>query len=103
MNNELINIETNELDIEVSKKIAEFEKQVKEIKEKEDELKSLILEEMERKEIIKIENEDLIISYVSSTDREKFDSKKLKEDNQELYDQYITMVPVKASIRIKVK
>ena len=103
MNNELISIETNELDIEVSKKIAEFEKQVKEIKEKEDELKSLILEEMERKGIIKIENEDLIISYVSSTDREKFDSKKLKEDNQELYDQYITMVPVKASIRIKVK
>jgi len=116
MNNDLIETIINEvddatgevtelrhfLDFETSKKIREFEKQVKLIKEQEDILKKRILEEMERKHIIKLESSELLISYIAPTDRETFDSKKFKQDHQDLYDEYVSMTPVKSSIRIKV-
>lgn len=91
------------LNPEISDKIAEFEKKIKKLKEQEDLLKQSILEEMEAKGIVKIENDDLLISYIAPTDRETFDSKKLREDNPDLYDEYIKISKVKASIRIKVK
>lgn len=102
---ELIKVENglSILDEEASKKIAEFERQIKEIKAKEDEIKQAILEEMEAKNIIKIDTEDLMISYVAPSDRETFDSKAFKEEHQDLYDEYVKMTPVKSSIRIKVK
>ena len=91
------------LDGTTAKHIAEFEKMAKEIKVKEDELKKAILAEMESKGIIKLETDELTISYVASTDRETFDSKKLRADNPDLYDEYIRMSTVKSSIRIKLK
>ena len=86
-----------------SRLIADFETRIKELKEQEDELKSRILSEMEEKGIVKLETDDLVVSYIASTDREDFDKKKFKEDNQDLYDEYVKMTPVKSSIRIKVK
>lgn len=102
---ELIKIENEKaiLNLETSKQIAKFEKSIKEIKEKEDELKQLILEEMESKELLGIETDDLKISYVAPTDRETFDSKRFREDYSALYDDYVKLTPVKSSIRIKVK
>ena len=91
------------LNPEISDKIAEFERNIKKLKEQEDLLKQSILEEMEAKGIVKIENDDLLISYIAPTDRETFDSKKLREDNPDLYDEYIKISKVKASIRVKVK
>ncbi len=87
----------------ISKQIAEFEKQAKAIKEAEDKLKAAILAEMETQGIIKLDTEDLTISYVSETYRESFDSKALKAEDEELYNKYIKLSPVKSSIRIKVK
>lgn len=102
---ELINVygEAAILDGTTAKHIAEFEKMAKEIKAKEDELKKAILTEMESKGIIKLETDELTISYVAATDRETFDSKKLRADNPDLYDEYIRMSTVKPSIRIKLK
>ena len=91
------------LDGTTAKHIAEFEKMAKEIKAKEDELKKAILTEMESKGIIKLETDELTISYVAATDRETFDSKKLRADNPDLYDEYIKISTVKPSVRIKLK
>lgn len=102
---ELIKVE-NEigiLDTEVSKKVAEFEKAIKEIKEKEEELKQNILSEMESKNILKLETDDLTITYIAPAERETFDSKKIREENSDLYDEYVKFSPVKSSIRVKVK
>lgn len=102
---ELIKVE-NEigiLDTEVSKKVAEFEKALKEIKEKEEKLKQNILSEMESKNILKLETDDLTITYIAPAERETFDSKKFREENSDLYDEYVKFSPVKSSIRIKVK
>lgn len=103
--NELITITdgTALLNADTSAKIAEFERKLKEIKEAEDELKKNILKEMESKGIKKIETEEMVISYVASTDREKFDTERFKFDHADMYDEYVKMSPVKASVRIKLK
>lgn len=102
---ELIKIENDIaiLDVETANKIAEFERQLKTIKEQEDLLKQSILKEMEDKELLSIETDNLKISYVAPSDRETFDSKAFRIEHQDLYDEYVNMTPVKSSIRIKVK
>ena len=76
---------------------------MKEIKEAEDALKAAILEEMESKNILSIKTNDMTITYVAPSDRETFDSKKLREEKPDLYDEYVKISPVKSSIRIKLK
>ena len=88
---------------EIATKIVEFEKMAKEIKEKEDEIKKAILEEMENKGIVKVENDDFVISYIAPTDRETFDTKSFREAHADLYDEFIKLTPVKSTIRIKLK
>jgi len=91
------------LDAQTAVRIAEFERKMKEIKEAEDELKAAILEEMEEKNILKIQTDEMTISFVAGTERETLDSKQLKADHPDLYDSYIKLAPVKPSIRIKLK
>lgn len=102
---ELIKIENGIgiLNAEVSKNIAKFEKALKEIKEKKEELKQSILSEMESKNILKLETDSLTVTYIAPAERETFDSKRFREDNPDLYDEYVKFSPVKSSIRVKVK
>ena len=90
------------LNPEVSYKLAEFERMVKEVKEKQDELKQKILYEMESKGIVSIKTPELTISYVAPTSRETFDSKTFRKDHPDLYDEYVNINLVKASVRMKV-
>lgn len=103
--NELITINGNLaiLDGATAQKVAEFEKLAKEVKEKEDELKKAILAEMESKGIIKLDTDDLTITYVAATDRETLDSKTLRTELPDIYDAYVKISPVKSSIRVKLK
>lgn len=87
----------------VQNQIVEFEKQAKAVKEAQEKLKEAILKEMEEKGIIKLDSEELTITYIAPTYSEKFDSKALKADNEELYNKYIKLSKVKSSVRIKVK
>lgn len=102
---ELIKVESGTaiLDAEAVRKIAEFEDAMKKLKQAEDKLKTDILAEMEEKGILKIENETMTISYIGATGREMFNSKKFRADNPDLYDEYCKIIPVKPSIRIKIK
>lgn len=102
---ELIKVEDGMtvLDMEAQRQIVAFERQMAEIKAKEEELRRRIIEEMEAKRIIKIDSEDLSITYKASYDREKFSAKRLKQDHPDIYDEYITITTVKPSILIKVK
>ena len=100
---ELIKVEDGMtiLDMEAQRQIVAFELQMKAIKAKEDELRRRIIEEMEAKRIIKLESEDLSITYKAAYDREKFSAKRLKQDHPDLYDEYVTITTVKPSILIK--
>lgn len=83
--------------------LAEFEREAKAIEEKQKALKKRILDEMEKHGIIKIETDDLTITYVAPTTREAFDGKAFKADNPSLYDEYVKIGKVAPSVRIKVK
>ena len=102
---ELIKIEngTPILRAETASQIAEFERMVKSIEEQEKALKSAILAEMEDKGILKVETEDVVITYVTPSDRERFDTKTFRAENPLVYDEYVTMSHVRASVRVKVK
>lgn len=91
------------LNASVAVQIADFEKQMKVLKEKEDALKQQILKEMEQKNILRMENDALSITYVAPTTRETFDAKSLREELPDIYDAYAKIANVKASVRIKVK
>lgn len=91
------------LDPETAAKIAEFERMAKEVKAKEDELKKQIITEMEAKGILKLDTGALTISYVAPTEKEMLDTKALREEMPDVFDSYIKFVPVKSSIRIRVK
>lgn len=92
-----------ELNTEVAHRIAEFEKEIKDLKKKEEELKERIKEAMEENGVIKLENDVLIVSYVAEYEKETLDTTKLKKELPEIYDGYIKMSKVKASVRIKAK
>lgn len=101
----IINFENNTplLVPEVAEKLAEFERMAKEVKAKQDELKQKILDEMEANNILKIDTEQLTITYVAPTTRETFNAKTFRSEYPELYDEYVSISPVKASICMKVK
>ena len=104
--NNLIKIDNNGvavLDGNVTKQIADFETQIKELKKQEDDLKSSILEAMKANGVIKIDNDHLAINYVAGHDQERFDTKAFKAENKMIYDEYVKIVHVKDSVRIKVK
>lgn len=102
---ELIKIENciASLDVETGFKLAEMERVIKTLSEQRDALKERILCEMEEKNIRKIETDDVVITYKDSYDRESFQSKQFRADHADLYDSYVRMTPVKASVSIKVK
>lgn len=102
---ELIKVENciASLDADTGFKLAEMERVIKTLTEQRDSLKERILQEMEAKNVRKIETDDVIITYKDSYDRESFQSKQFRSEHADLYDSYIKMTPVKASVSIKVK
>lgn len=99
---DLMIVKDGQLTTEAVQMIVDLEKKAKEIKEAQDLLKAKLLAAMEENGVKKIESDELTITYVAPTDRETFDSKKLREDNPDLYDEYIKISKVKASVRVKV-
>lgn len=83
--------------------IVEIEKQIKDLKALQDSYKENLLKEMEENNVLKVDTEKLLISYVAPSTRETLDSKKLKEDLPDIYDLYVKFTDVKSSLRIKVK
>ena len=87
----------------VAEQIKVLENIARKTKERLDGFKKDIIEEMEANGIIKLENDKIVITYIQPTDRETLDGKALKAELPEIYDSYVKMSPVKASVRIKVK
>ena len=88
---------------EVCEKIISIEKQAKEIKKQQDRMKEEILDAMQKYGVLKLDNEFLKIAFIPEHDVERFDSKKFKEENPDVYDLYAKILKVKPSIRITVK
>lgn len=101
---ELIKVETGYvLGKGTMDEIKEIEKLSKALKERQDKVRAELQKVMEDNNIIKFESDEIVVNYIAATTRESFDSKQLKTDNPDLYDLYVKLSPVKATIKIKVK
>lgn len=79
------------------------EKEIKILKEKQDEYKEILLKAMEDNEILKLDIPELTITRKAPTTRESLDTKQLRAEMPEIYDEYVRISDVKGSITIKVK
>ena len=80
-----------------------IDEEEKELKEKKEKIREILLKEMEDKNILKLENENISITYKAPTERETFRTKDFKKDLPDLYDTYVEFTPVKSSLVIKIK
>ena len=100
-----ITIVTNgsELTTETMKSIAELkrlESVVKDaVKKMNEDLKAYMVENGMKK----IESEDLSISYVEPTTRETLDTKRLRTERPDVYDEYVKFTNVADSLRFTAK
>lgn len=88
---------------EVAAQLSGFLREIKALKEQEKRLNEALLAEMEAKGIVKVETDEILINYIAPTERETLDTKSLRSELPDIYDAYVRMNPVKASVRIKLK
>lgn len=104
---ELVKVENGEIVVaqEIINEIVDFEKKALEMKLKQDELKKNIKEAMEKNNITKWESPDgrLKVTYRSATTRTSLDSKRLKEELPDIYEEYSKTTEVASSISISVE
>lgn len=102
MNNEIVKIENNEIVVatEVVEQIKEFEKAKARIDIMEKELKASLKNAMELKGIEKIIINGLCATIKKATTRTAIDSKRLKEECPDIYEEYSKTTPVSSSITL---
>ena len=88
---------------EISTQIAEFERSIKAMEKQRDDLKKAIQEAMENAGVLKIDNDEVTINYIAPCDSEYFDKAKFKKEHPDIYDQYVSMKPRNAYIKISAK
>lgn len=104
MNNLIVKKEDNyQLTDAVISELKLIDEEERELKEKKEKIREILLKEMEEKNILKLENENISITYKAPTERETFRTAKFKKDLPDLYDTYVEFTPVKSSLVIKIK
>lgn len=104
MNNLIVKKEDNyQLTDTIISELRLIDEEEKELKEKKEKIREILLKEMEDKNILKLESENISITYKAPTERETFRTKDFKKDLPDLYDTYVEFTPVKSSLVIKIK
>ena len=104
MNNLIVKKEDNyQLADTIISELRLIDEEEKELKEKKEKIREILLKEMEEKNILKLESENISITYKVPTERETFRTKDFKKDLPDLYDTYVEFTPVKSSLLIKIK
>lgn len=104
MNNLIVKKEDNyQLTDTIISELRLIDEKEKELKAKKEKIREILLKEMEEKNILKLENENISITYKAPTERETFRTAKFKKDLPDLYDTYVEFTPVKGSLLIKIK
>jgi predicted phage-related endonuclease len=91
------------LDATAVNNIYKFEKEMKRLKIMQDELRKQIKEEMEAKNIKKLETDYFSITYVDDFDTIKLDTKMLKEKYPDINDECSKISHTSSSIKVNFK
>ena len=103
----LVLLDNGEYDVavEVKNTIFAIENEIKKLKEMQDGYKKALIKEIEEKGIVgcSIKNELFTLTYKGATTRETLDTKKLKEEKPEIYDEYVKIGNVSSSVSVRLK
>lgn len=102
--NELVIIKGTDIEVqkEAIKKLKEFEKAKAQMDIMQKELKKALLEAMEKVGKEKVVVDGLAVTYTKPHKSSRLDSKKLREELPEVYDEYCKDVDVSASVRLTI-
>ena len=102
---EIVKIENGQIEIakEFTKQYKEFLKLQLEMDLKMKEVKEKVKSAMEEYGITSFDNDDLTITYRKGTTRKSVDSKKLKEELPDIYEEYLKESTVARSVIVEVK
>ena len=104
MNNLIVKKEDNyQLTDTIISELRLIDEEERELKEKKEKIREILLKEMEEKNMLKLERENISITYKAPTEKETFRTKDFKKDLPDLYDTYVEFTPVKGSLLIKIK
>ena len=105
--NNLVVLDNGELDVasDVKQTIFAIENEIKKLNELRDKYKKALIQEIEDRGFTKcsIKNELFTLSYKAPSTKETLDSKSLKADMPEIYDEYVKVSEVSSSISVKLK
>ena len=88
---------------EMSKEIAEIEKEIKNLTEKQKRIKESLCVAMRENNILKVENDFIKVTYIAPTTQERIDSKELKKDLPEIYNTYCKISDKSDYVKIEAK
>ncbi len=102
---ELVKVENGQVVVaqEIVNQIVNFKKEMLKMELLEKQLKEEIKEAMEKNNVTSLEFGELKIKYRSATTRTSLDSKKLKEELPDIYEEYSKTSEVASSISISVE
>lgn len=89
--------------IEIVKKMSDVLVEIAELEIKRDTFNQQLIEMFEQYGVSRWDNDYFTISKVDAYTKDVFDSKKLKNDDINLYNKYVKQTKVKPSVRIKLK
>ena len=103
MKDAIIVFQNGELTPTITESMIYWEETIKSANKFRDHYKEIILKHMEENGIVSLKNDRIEITRLEPTTRTSFDSKKLKDEDFDLYMKYVYESDVKSSVRIKIK
>ncbi len=91
------------LSAEISQEIAHNELLIKQLTDRQKEIKDGLLKAMRDANIVKIDNDNIKVTYIAPTTQERLDSKELKKDLPDIYNTYCKITDKSDYIKIEVK
>lgn len=95
---------------EAIKKLSDLEQiiivqkaEIEAIEKRQEDLKAFLLEQMEKAGVKKWETGNIAVTYVAPSTRVTIDSKRLKDEQPEIYNSYAKITETKQSLRVKIK
>lgn len=88
---------------DVEQEIINIEREQKRADERKKQLQEILKIAMERSGTLSLKTDRVSITYKKASTSTRFDSKRFKEEQAELYNKYLTTTDVKASVLIKIK
>lgn len=105
MNNELVKVEDGKIVVaqEFTKAYAEFQKQALEMDLKVKEVKEKLKQAMEDNGVLNYEDDFIKVIYKKAYTKSSVDTKRLKEDLPDIYEEYSKITNVSSSISVETK